>query len=388
MPETRPAPVGGDAAGEGSPRIYRAENVGSLLRPARLKEAIAEHLALPPEQQEANRTALRELENEVIRDAVARQEATGIDVVTDGEFRRLVFVNSFYDAITGVTPSKTFTFRNDAGEQVETPPLYVVSGHLEQVDSPGAREAGFMTSVATKPFKVTFPAPSWFASPYLVGSSVPGYDSVEEAVDHMLQILRGLITDTIEAGAKYIQLDYPSCVYLVDRNAVAKLTEMGHDLGALLDTWIDLDRRVLADMPEDVHFSMHICRGNYKSYWMFEGALDPVAERIFNDLSYDSFLVEWEDTEREGDYSALRYVPDGPTIAMGIISSKKARVEDDDEVLRHMEEAAGYVDMDRLALCTQCGFASSVPGNDLDEDAQWRKLELIGRVADRLWPGR
>jgi methionine synthase II (cobalamin-independent) len=100
---------------------------------------------------------------------------------------------------------------------------------------------------------------------------VPGYDSVEEAVDHMLQILRGLITDTIEAGAKYIQLDYPSYVYLVDRNAVAKLTEMGHDLGALLDTWIDLDRRVLADMPEDVHFSMHICRGNYKSYWMFEG---------------------------------------------------------------------------------------------------------------------
>jgi 5-methyltetrahydropteroyltriglutamate--homocysteine methyltransferase len=370
--------------------VPRAENVGSLLRPARLKQAIERHLALPEDQRGENRARLGALEDDLIREAVARQEAAGLDVVSDGEFRRLVFVNSFYEAIRGVEPGPQFTFRNDAGEEVQTPPLYAVSDRLERVDSPAAREAAFVSSVATKPFKITFPAASWFASPFLMrpDEAVPGYESADEALDDMVRILRELIRDAIEAGARYVQLDYPSYVYLLDDDAVAQIRAMGLDRQRLLDTWIRLDQAVLEGMPDDVRFAMHICRGNYKSYWMFQGSLEPVAESVFSELPYHSFLVEWEDTRREGDYSPLRHVPKGPVVAMGIVSSKVNRLESDDEVLRRLDEASRYLDADQLALCTQCGFASSVPGNEVDEATQWRKLELVGRVAERVWPER
>ena len=144
-------------------------------------------------------------------------------------------------------------------------------------------------------------------------------------------------------------------------------------------------QRVIEGFPDYVTFGLHLCRGNFRSAWLFNGTLEPVAERIFNELRYDVFLVEWEDTEREGDYSPLRHVPPGPIVALGAVSSKFGRLESQDAVIRALEEASRYLDIEQLALSTQCGFASEATGNRLAEDEQWRKLDLIGAVADRVW---
>ena len=149
---------------------------------------------------------------------------------------------------------------------------------------------------------------------------------------------------------------------------------------------IEADRKVIEGIPDGVTTALHLCRGNHKSKWIYNGPMDAYAERMFTELPYDVFLMEWEDTEREGDYSALRYVPEGPIVAMGILSSKKPRVETVDELVARIEEAGRYLDVDRLALAPQCGFASTYVGNAITENIQWRKLENLVEAADRIWP--
>jgi len=153
-----------------------------------------------------------------------------------------------------------------------------------------------------------------------------------------------------------------------------------------MEMMLAADNAVIADIPEDVTTALHVCRGNYRSMWMTEGSLEPIAEQMFNELRYDRLLVEWEDPEREGDFSALRHVPrGGPVIAMGVVSSKSAAVETAAEIEQRLEEAASYVSVEQLGLTTQCGFASTWEGNELAEESQWRKLELIAEVAERVW---
>ena len=178
---------------------------------------------------------------------------------------------------------------------------------------------------------------------------------------------------------------YPAYWLLVDEYLVSQLPAFGTSFDALLDRAAAADTAILEGIPSHVTTALHFCRGNFKSRWLTSGTLEPVAERMFS-LPYDRFLVEWEDTDREGDYTPLRFAPDGPIVAMGIMSSKRPRIETEDELIRHMEEASRFLDIDQLAISPQCGFATSVPGNKIDEDTQWRKLEVLGRVADRLWP--
>jgi 5-methyltetrahydropteroyltriglutamate--homocysteine methyltransferase len=303
--------------------VPRAENVGSLLRPGNLKKASEHHEGLRWEGRERERerdlARLRELEDAAIKSVVTKQEAAGLDVITDGEFRRYQFTRSFYDAVSGLTYKHKFKFRNDKGEEVETPPAASIVGRLTKRSSPGAEEAKFLASLTSKAIKVTFPAASWFASFNLFApnASIPGYESVDEGLEHIMSILRELIRESIDAGATYIQLDYPSYIYLVDDKSVDLMKQMSADKDKMVRTWIDMDKRVIANMPEHVRFGMHLCRGNYKSYWMLQGSLDPIAGPFFS-LPYDTFLVEWEDTAREGDFSALKRVPKGKAIvAMG-----------------------------------------------------------------------
>jgi 5-methyltetrahydropteroyltriglutamate--homocysteine methyltransferase len=373
-------------------RPAHAEVVGSLLRPPALRVAVEGfyergHSAVLAEERSKDRTALRELEDSAIRTAVRRQIDLGLDVVTDGEFRRWMFLNSFYDAVEGFRTDNVVNFRNARGEDV---PLRVheIVERLRPVDSPAAREAAFMTEVADgHPFKVTFPAPSLFGHPFSYKPGVTsGYGSLEEFVAHAIEIERALVADAIAAGARYVQFDFPLYPYLVDPTWVVRFEARGHPVADLVDPAIAADTAVLEGIPDDVTVALHICRGNFRSSWMCEGSLEPVAEQVFGELPYDAFLVEWDDLGRDGGFEPVRYLREGSTMVMGIVSTKTPALGDEDDLLRKMDLAARFVGgIDRLAVSPQCGFASVMVGNEIDEETQWRKLELVARVADRLW---
>jgi 5-methyltetrahydropteroyltriglutamate--homocysteine methyltransferase len=373
----------------------RAETVGSLLRPPSLRRAIDAfydrgHSSVLDEERGRDRSALREAEDDAIRTAIARQTDLGLDVITDGEFRRWMFMNSFYDAVSGVRTGKTVTFRNDRDEGVELN-VHEIVGRLSPVDSPAAYEASFMVEAAAEhPFKVTFPAASIFGHPLttVVGPEAGGYGSLEAFVDHAIRIERRLVADAIDAGAGYIQFDFPLYPYLVDPVWIDRFRAEGHDPDAVLEAALAADAAVLEGIPDHVTTALHICRGNYRSSWMCEGSLEPVAERVFGGLRYDAFLVEWDDRGRDGGFEPIRFLRAGSTMVLGIVSTKVPEIEDEVELLRRIDEAAALTGgVDRLAISPQCGFASVMVGNAIDEDVQWRKLELVGRVADRVWDG-
>jgi len=370
----------------------RAEVVGSLLRPPSLRREVEGfygegHSAVLADEREKDRTGLRALEDQAIRDVVRRQVELGLDVVTDGEFRRWMFLNSFYDAVEGIRTDNVVNFRNARGEEV---PLRVheIVERLRPVDSPAAREAAFVGAVADGfPFKITFPAPSLFGHPFSYKPGVTsGYGSLEEFVAHAIQIERGLVADAIRAGTRYVQFDFPLYPYLVDPAWVERFEAQGHRVADLVEAAIAADTAVLEGIPDGVTVALHICRGNYRSSWMCEGSLEPVAEQVFEELPYDAFLVEWDDLGRDGGFESVRFLRKGSTMVMGIVSTKTPVLEDEDDLVRKMEQAATLAGgMDRLAISPQCGFASVMVGNEIDEATQWRKLGLVARVADRLW---
>ncbi len=367
----------------------RAETVGSLLRPPRLRAAIdafyeAGHSAVLDEERAKDRAPLRVLEDEAIRDVVRRQIDAGLDVVTDGEFRRWMFMNSFYDAVEGVRTGKSVRFRNDRGEEVELR-VHEIVDRLRPVDSPAAREAAFLSETTRGfPFKVTFPAASIFGHPLTTLPSA--YGSLQEFVDHAVGIERRLVADAIEAGASYVQFDFPLYPYLVDPSWTARFRAAGFDPQHLLEAALAADRRIVEGIPEHVTTGLHICRGNYRSSWMCEGSLEPVAEQVFGGLPYDVFLVEWDDLARDGGFEPIRFLRQASIMVMGLVSTKRPELDSEDDVVRRMAEAATIAGgTERLGISPQCGFASVMIGNVTNEDAQWRKLELVGRVADRLW---
>jgi 5-methyltetrahydropteroyltriglutamate--homocysteine methyltransferase len=371
----------------------RAEVVGSLLRPPKLKAAVeafyeAGHSAVFPEERAKDRSELAELEDEAIREARRRQVELGLDVVTDGEFRRWMFLNSFYDAVEGFRTDNVIYFRNARGEDV---PLAVheIVGRLQPVDSPAAREAAFMAEAAEgHPFKVTFPAASIFGHPFSYKPGITsGYGSLDEFVAHAIGIERALVADAIAAGARYVQFDFPLYPYLVDPLWIDRFEEHGYDVDTLVEDAVRADTEVLEGIPSGVRTALHICRGNYRSSWLCEGSLRPVADRVFGELPYDAFLVEWDDLGRDGGFEPVASLRAGSIMVMGIVSTKTPQLEREDDLVRKLDEAASLLggDLGRLAISPQCGFASVLVGNEIDEDAQWRKLELVSRVADRVW---
>src|SRR3989442_3587848 len=270
-------------------RPARAEVVGSLLRPPKLKAAVEAfyeegHSAVLAEERAKDRSALRALEDEAIRGAIRRQIDTGLDVVTDGEFRRWMFLNSFYDAVEGFRTDNVVHFRNARGGNV---PLAVheIVARLHPVDSPAAREARFLaTATGGYPFKVTFPAASILGHPftYKVGVTDRGYGSLDEFVAHALEIERSLVADAVAAGATYVQFDFPLYPCLVDPTWKVRFEGRGHRVDDLVEKAVAADTEVIEGIPHGVTVAMHICRGNYRSPWMFEGSLEPDAESMFS----------------------------------------------------------------------------------------------------------
>jgi 5-methyltetrahydropteroyltriglutamate--homocysteine methyltransferase len=352
----------------------RAEVVGSLLRPPELKARVGER---------RDAAHLGAVADEAIARVVAQQAEIGLDVVSDGEFRRWMFLTSFYDAVDGVAIDRSAVeFRNERGETVVlTVPS--VERRLRKIDSPAAREAAFLASITDRPFKVTFPAASIFVHPF--GVSTDAYPDHHEFVLHAISIERELIGDAIAAGCRYVQLDFPLYPYLVDPDWIARFEAAGQSVSGLLERAIAADTAVLEGIPDGVRTGLHVCRGNYRSRWICSGSLEPVAERLFGELPYHVFLVEWDDVGRDGGYAPIRYTHPGRVVVMGLVSSKRPELEAGDDIARRLDEAASYLPLEQLALSTQCGFASAIEGNEIDEDAQWRKLELVARIADRVW---
>ena len=387
----------GDALGaRKARRIPRAEGVGSLLRPKAITdgfERIYEGMTTalrsyalsekPLQLQALNRAADAEIPR-----LVQRQIDAGLDVVTDGEQRRSSFLASFYDAASGLDAGPArYEIPDGRGGVIHALADPTICAKLRKVASPLAEEATFLRSITHFPFKVTIPAPSYFYTPF-VATPEKGYKNRQELVEDVIDIERRLVSEAIAAGANWIQFDFPVYPALVDE---AYTRRMLKDLGlanrdALLARALTADREVTEAIPDEVTVGLHLCRGNLEGgFW--DGSLAPIAERMFGELPHDRFLVEWEDTEREGDYRPIKYVPKGRIMAMGLVSTKKTRVETVDEIVRNLETAARYLDVDQLALCPHCGFASVCTDHLVqDEDVQWQKLEAIGKAADRIWP--
>src|SRR5579859_2117844 len=372
--------------------VPRAEQVGSLKRSDRLiaaNEAVYApgHVAVEASERAHGLGDLYAVAEEESRRVVQRQIDIGLDVLTDGEFRRYMFLNSLFDGITGFSSEVSKArFKAADGSVIEWNMQYVVD-RLTQVDSPGAREAAFMSSLTDHLYKVTFPAGSFLALPYNYKAEINGhaYGSHRELVEHAVAIEKRMIADVVAAGCRYVQLDFPVYPFLCDPDWRGRMERHGYDWKETLDLATWADREVIAGLPDHVRTGIHVCRGNNQSRHVAEGALDPVAEALFS-LPYDSFLVEWEDKARMGDYSALRHVPPGDSVVvLGIVSSKRAALESQDDLLRELDRAAAHVDPDRLAISPQCGFASTLKGNLVTEDDQWRKLELVVDTARRFW---
>ena len=381
--------------------VPRAEHVGSLVRPAQLREAqqrIAEEAGVASSDTNAMMAermsedpGLGELQDTMIRDIVDRQRAAGLDVVTDGEFRRMFFTGSFDTAVEGfVKSTRTITMMGPDGQAVERTARPVVAERLRKVASPMADEARFLSSIDAGRFKVTIPAASIYG---FYGVFDPGitdrvYADMDEMLDHVVAILRELVDDAIAAGATYVQFDYPFYPLFVNDSHRAQFEKFGiRDADAYLERLLEADAKVVEGVSDGVRTALHLCRGNAGRYWMSSGSLEPVADRVFA-LPYDSFLVEWDDKVRDGDFSALRHVPKGPTVALGVISTKRPDAESEDDVLREIDEASAYLSIDQLAISPQCGFGTISGMESTTEEVQWRKLELVGRVADRVWPNR
>jgi 5-methyltetrahydropteroyltriglutamate--homocysteine methyltransferase len=375
-----------------TPRIPRAEQVGSLKRSNRLvaaNEAVYApgHVAIEASERAHGMEDLYAIARDETERVLKKQIDIGLDVVTDGEFRRYMFLNSLFDGITGFSSEVSKArFKAADGSVVEWNMQYVVD-RLKQVDSPAAREAEFLSSKTDRLYKVTFPAGSFLALPYNFKPEINGhaYATHRRLVEDVVAIEKRMIADVVAAGCRYVQLDFPVYPFLCDPDWRARMEKHGYSWQETLELAAWADREVVAGLPEHVRTGIHVCRGNNQSRHVAEGALDPVAETLFS-LPYDSFLIEWEDKARTGDYAALRHVPPGDSVVvLGIVSSKHPTLEKQDDLLRELDQASKYLDPARLAISPQCGFASTLKGNLVTEDDQWKKLELVASTARRYW---
>ena len=361
--------------------------MGSLLRPPELRRAWERFLA-----GRLDRDALTEIEDRAIVTALERQRSIGLDVYTDGEFRRAAYMTGVTDAVEGFSPSQTgprLPWRADPGREV--PPevasftLPIVSARLRPRRRIAAHEAAFLRAHAPGPFKVTLPSPVHFAPrSFLPGVTDRVYDSPSELTRDLATILAEEAASLARAGVGYVQVDSPTYSAWLAEDLPARRGD-GIDAGQRLAEAIAADNAILdAARAGGALTALHVCRGNASGAWLTSGGYEPIAERVFGELRCDRLLLEY-DTERAGGFGPLRLVPAPRVVVLGLVTTKYGRLESRDELLRRIEAATAFLPVERLALSPQCGFASNFRGNPLTEDEQWRKLELVASVAREVW---
>jgi 5-methyltetrahydropteroyltriglutamate--homocysteine methyltransferase len=363
---------------------YRADHVGSFLRPKRLLEARARHT-----RGEIEAAALREIEDEAIRDVARRQEEVGLNGITDGEFRRTFFHVDFLERLDGVVVEEgsfTATFRRDDGTEVGfKPPTMRVVAPLRHKASIQGRDFDFLKSLTARTPKVCIPSPSMLhfrGGRQAISEEV--YPDLDVFYADLAAAYRAEILDLAGRGCRYLQLDDTNLAYLCDDAIRAATRARGDDPDELPRLYCRLINQAISGRPADMAVCIHLCRGNYQSAWVAQGGYEPVAEILFNELSVDGFFLEYDD-QRSGDFAPLRFVPAGKTVVLGIMSSKRPDIEPTDAIKRRIDEAARYVPLDQLCLSHQCGFSSTVHGNLLTEADQWRKLARTVAVAREVW---
>jgi len=364
---------------------YRADHVGSLLRPQELLDARKN-----PDVTPAQLTAI---EDRHILAVLKRQKDAGLEIFTDGELRRTGFMGDFYESVDGLDQDyevdrswKGAPSGVRAASGVGAPGGAVVA-KLRQTKRLTKHEVDFLKQHAPGDIKMTLPTANQFpAIAYKKGVSERAYPTYSEFLWDIVPIIKSEIHALVNEGVKYIQVDAPRYSYYIDpkwRRHVQE--EMGVDPEAALDEAIRVDNACLEGAKRDgVILAMHLCRGNNRSQWYAEGGYDPIAERLFSQLNVDVFLLEYE-SERAGTFDALRFVPRSKAVVLGLVSSKLPELEPQDQLIRRIEEASRFVPLENLAVSPQCGFASTMEGNLLSEQEQWRKLELVVDTARKVW---
>lgn len=370
-------------------KTIRADQVGSLLRP---KSLLDQRRAF--EAGKISADALRETEDEAIRDVLKLQEASGIEVVSDGEFRRSAWGNGVVDSLSGVTPEPVKTEGRSIPKRVwqgdhsdvahETVPQhYVATSKLGLKKRFAANEAKFLKENAKRTFKITIPSPTMFIRLYNSELSKNAYGSVDELLEDLVELYLEEIDALHDVGVPYIQLD--SLRYIDTIDAVEKGVIKADDAKETLKKLVEIDNRVLGRAKKNgVTRGVHICRGNHRSSWAVTGSYESVAEMLLGAVDSDRFLMEF-DTERAGGFEPLRFLPQGKLVVLGLITTKSGALEDVDALCRRIDQAAKIVPLENLAISPQCGFASTELGNILTVEDEQRKLELVVETARRVW---
>jgi 5-methyltetrahydropteroyltriglutamate--homocysteine methyltransferase len=361
---------------------FRADHVGSLLRPPFLLKARARFY-----DGEITAEELRAVEDEAIADAIKKEESVGLQSITDGEFRRTFFHLDFLEQVGGVTVSGAIEANPDAKRAKNgfTPPRLTVTGKLQHTKNIQVDDFLYLKSLVTVTPKVSIPSPTMV---HFRGGrkaiDIDAYPDMDEFFEDLAQVYREEINALFEAGCRYIQLDDTNLAYLCDPKMRAGAVERGDDPDELPRTYAALINAAIDSRPDDLTIGVHLCRGNFRSTWFAQGGYEPVAEVLFNEMDVDAYFLEYDD-ERSGDFSPLRFVPDDKTVVVGLITSKTGDLESKDDLIKRIKEAAQYMPLENMCLSPQCGFSSTVHGNELTEDAQWRKLELVVNTAREVW---
>jgi 5-methyltetrahydropteroyltriglutamate--homocysteine methyltransferase len=361
---------------------FRADQVGSLLRPPELKQAREDF-----KHRKVSREELTEMENECIRAAVAMQEAAGLQAVTDGEFRRAFWHVDFltgFDGIVATQGQYALKFHGEGGAESETKSMMVVNGKVRRSRPIFVDHFSFVKKNAKATAKLCIPAPTYM---HMRGGrkivDAKAYPDIEEFWADITRAYQEEIADLAAAGCTYLQIDDVSFATLCDEGIRAQVRRDGEDPDKLPFLYSSVISGLLKNKPEGMAVTMHTCRGNHASMWMAEGGYDAVAEAIFQ-TAVDGFFLEY-DTSRAGGFEPLRFVPKGKKVVLGLISTKTPVLEKKDLLKKRVDQAAKYVPLEHLCLSPQCGFASSETGNRLGEDDQRRKLELAVQVAQEIW---
>ena len=359
---------------------FRADHVGSLLRPAALKEARGKRA-----RGEITAEELKTIEDREIETVIRKQEAAGLRSVTDGEFRRAFWNYDFLGEIDGVEAYLGERKIKFQGPQPKPMMLRVIGKLGGYRAHPMIDHFKFVAAHAEATPKMTVPSPSSLHFRY-GRDAVPVdiYPDMDDFYRDLGEGYRKAVRAFSDAGCRYLQLDEVNFTYLCDPKLRAFVANRGEDPAALPHVYARMINAALSDVAPDMTRAMHLCRGNFQSTFVASGGYEPVAEILFNEINIDAYFMEY-DSDRAGGFAPLRFVPKGKMVVLGLVTSKSGALESKDELKRRIDQAARFIDLDQLCLSPQCGFASTEEGNILAEDEQWAKLRRIAEVADEVW---
>ncbi len=363
-----------------APPPFRADHIGSLIRPKELTQAFREHHA-----GKLSDARFKSAQDRAIRDIVGLQEKLGLKMVTDGEFRRGSYWGHWIPAVEGLGVAEArFKFHDEKGnEQSFICPT--ATGKLRQVGPISTEEFRYLKKVAKAEPKITMPSPSTFHF-WRGGKTIEGtpYRTAADFFADLCAIYRAEIAALSALGCRYVQLDEVALIMLGDPAVRSRLAEFGESADQLMTLYIGAMNEAVRARPKGVTAAMHICRGNFKGKWMAEGGYDTIAARVFKEVDVDAFCLEY-DTPRAGDFKPLAEVPRGKKVVLGLVSTKEPALESAAALVRRIEEAARYMPKEDLCLSPQCGFASTVAGNPVTAEDEKKKLALIVDVAKQVW---